>query len=224
MSHLFLVSLGLHWCSWARSLVVSRGFSLRWLLLLQSIDSRHQGFSSCGIRAQLLLGMWDLPRLGIKPVSPALAGKFQSTIPPEKSSFVYFWWFFFMAQLVKNPPAIWETWVRSLSWKDPLEKGKANLQYSGLENSMDCIVHRVTNSQPRLSNFHFTFPIPLVILSHYALMCGRFSASLWGSLCIALLSLVLSFELLLPFSLSQFRRFPANASVPLSLVCGLQTL
>ena len=30
-----------------------------------------------------------------------------------------------MAQLVKNPPATWETWVRSLSWEDALEKGKA---------------------------------------------------------------------------------------------------
>ena len=30
-----------------------------------------------------------------------------------------------MAQLVKNPPAIWETWVRSLGWEDALEKGKA---------------------------------------------------------------------------------------------------
>ena len=30
-----------------------------------------------------------------------------------------------VAQLVKNPPAMWETWVRSLDWEDPLEKGKA---------------------------------------------------------------------------------------------------
>ena len=30
-----------------------------------------------------------------------------------------------VAQLVKNPPAIWETWVQSLGWEDPLEKGKA---------------------------------------------------------------------------------------------------
>ena len=29
-----------------------------------------------------------------------------------------------MAQLVKNPPAMWETWVQSLEWEDPLEKGK----------------------------------------------------------------------------------------------------
>ena len=30
-----------------------------------------------------------------------------------------------MAQLVKNLPVMWETWVPSLGWKDPLEKGKA---------------------------------------------------------------------------------------------------
>ena len=30
-----------------------------------------------------------------------------------------------MAQLVKNPPAVGETWVQSLGWEDPLEKGKA---------------------------------------------------------------------------------------------------
>ena len=34
-------------------------------------------------------------------------------------------WASLMTQLVKKPPAIWETWVRSLGWEDPLEKGKA---------------------------------------------------------------------------------------------------
>ena len=34
-------------------------------------------------------------------------------------------WAFLVAQLVKNPPAAWETWVRSLGWEDPLDKGKA---------------------------------------------------------------------------------------------------
>ena len=50
-----------------------------------------------------------------------------------------------MAQLVKNPPAMMETWVLSLGWEDPLEKKKAThpFQYSGLENSMDCTVHGV---------------------------------------------------------------------------------
>ena len=28
-------------------------------------------------------------------------------------------------KLVKNPPAIWETWVQSLGWEDPLEEGMA---------------------------------------------------------------------------------------------------
>jgi len=31
-----------------------------------------------------------------------------------------------VAQLLKNPHAMWETWVLSLDWEDPLEKGKAN--------------------------------------------------------------------------------------------------
>ena len=47
-----------------------------------------------------------------------------------------------------------ETWVRSLGWEDPPETGKA-LQYSGLDNSIDCIVHGVAKSQTRQNNFHF---------------------------------------------------------------------
>ena len=34
-------------------------------------------------------------------------------------------WASLVAQLVKNLPAMWETWVLSLGWEDPLEKGKA---------------------------------------------------------------------------------------------------
>ena len=34
-------------------------------------------------------------------------------------------WASLVAQLVKNSPAVRETWVRSLCWEDPLEKGKA---------------------------------------------------------------------------------------------------
>ena len=34
-------------------------------------------------------------------------------------------WASLVAQLVKNLPAMWETWVQSLGWEDPLEKGKA---------------------------------------------------------------------------------------------------
>ena len=34
-------------------------------------------------------------------------------------------WASVVTQLIKNPPAMQDTWVRSLGWKDPLEKGKA---------------------------------------------------------------------------------------------------
>ena len=44
-------------------------------------------------------------------------------------------WSFLVAQLIRNLPAMWETWVPSLGWEDPLEEG--TLQYSCLENSMD---------------------------------------------------------------------------------------
>ena len=40
--------------------------------------------SNCASRAQLLCGMWDLPRPGLEPVSPALAGRFSTTAPPGK--------------------------------------------------------------------------------------------------------------------------------------------
>ena len=67
-----------------------------------------------------------------------------------------------VAQLVKNPPAMWETWIWSLGWENPLEKGKATPpQYSGLENSMDCIVRGVAKSQTRQSDFHFHYLLEL---------------------------------------------------------------
>ena len=43
--------------------------------------------SNCGSRAQLLCGMWDLPRPGHEPVSPALAGRFSTTAPSGKPWF-----------------------------------------------------------------------------------------------------------------------------------------
>ena len=43
------------------------------------------GLSSCGARAQLLRGMWDLPGPGLEPVSPALGGGFSTTVPQGKS-------------------------------------------------------------------------------------------------------------------------------------------
>ena len=53
-----------------------------------------------------------------------------------------------VAQLVKNLPALRETWVRSLDWEDPLEKGKATHSsiLACLENSIDYTVQGVTKS------------------------------------------------------------------------------
>ena len=75
-----------------------------------------------------------------------------------------------VAQLVKNLPATWGTWVGSLGWEDPLQRGKANpLQYSGPENSMDCVVHGVTKSQTLLSDFHFHFQMMNLKYIYYIL-------------------------------------------------------
>ena len=104
-------------------------------------------------------------------------------------------WASLLAQLVKNLPAMQETWVQLLSWETPScpwrrawqsfqytipvgSDGKESacnagdlglipglvrspgegkgypLQYSGLENSLDCIVHGVTKSWTPLSDFH----------------------------------------------------------------------
>ena len=63
-----------------------------------------------------------------------------------------------VAQLVKNMPAVQETWIRSLGWKNPLEKEMATpLQYPCLENLMDrgawwAAVHGVRMSWAQLSN------------------------------------------------------------------------
>ena len=59
-----------------------------------------------------------------------------------------------MAQLVKKTPAMWETWVRSLGWEDPLEKGKA-AHSSILAWRIPWTVYGVAKSQTRLSDFHF---------------------------------------------------------------------
>ena len=77
-----------------------RGFPLRWPFLLQSTGSRLEGYSRCGTWAQQLGSrVWAqyswhgglvAPRhvgsswTQIKPVSPALAGKFSTTRSPEK--------------------------------------------------------------------------------------------------------------------------------------------
>ena len=54
-----------------------------------------------------------------------------------------------VAQMVKNPPAVQETWIQFLVWEDPFP-GEGNsypFQYSCLENSVDRGVWRATVNQ-----------------------------------------------------------------------------
>ena len=59
------------------------------LIIAASPVAEHR-LSNCGSRALLLRGMWDLPRPGLEPVFPALAGRFSTTVPPGKPSFISF--------------------------------------------------------------------------------------------------------------------------------------
>ena len=78
--------LGLHFCARAFFSCSERGP----LTVAASLAAEHRlqtrRLSSCGSQAQLLHGMWDLPRPGLEPVSPALAGGFSTTLLPGKPS------------------------------------------------------------------------------------------------------------------------------------------
>ena len=84
--------LGLRFCArafsscgeWGPLLIAVCGH----LTVAASLVAEHRlqtrRLSSCGSRAQPLRGMWDLPRPGLEPVSPALAGRLSTTAPPGK--------------------------------------------------------------------------------------------------------------------------------------------
>ena len=63
-----------------------------------------------------------------------------------------------VVQTVKNPPAMWETWVGFLGWEDPLEEGMAT--HSSIRAWRICMdrgawqatVHKVTKSRTQLSD------------------------------------------------------------------------
>ena len=84
--------LGIRFCARAFSSCGERGplfITVRGpLIIAASLVAEHKlqtcRLSSCGSRAQLLRGMWDLPRPGLEPVSPALAGGLSTTAPPGK--------------------------------------------------------------------------------------------------------------------------------------------
>ena len=66
---------------------------------------------------------------------------------------------FLIAQLIKNRPAMRETWVRCLGWEDPLEKGKAS-HSSILAWRIPWTVQfmQLQRVKTQLSDFHFPFP------------------------------------------------------------------
>jgi len=76
-----------------------------------------------------------------------------------------------MAQMVKNTPAMWETWVGKIPWRR-----EYLLQYSGLDNSMDrgawhSTVHGVAKSWTQLNDFpsssHFFSFVTIVLFCFY---------------------------------------------------------
>ena len=89
---LFMAVLGLHFSARALSSCGKRGplfIAVRGPLTIAAspvVEHRLQTrrLSSCGSRAQLLCGMWDLPRPGLEPLSPASAGRLSTTAPPGK--------------------------------------------------------------------------------------------------------------------------------------------
>ena len=84
--------LGLRFCARAFSSCGKRGplfIAVRRLLTIAaSLVAEHRlqthRLSNCGSRAQPLRGLWDPPRPGLEPVSPALAGRLSTTAPPGK--------------------------------------------------------------------------------------------------------------------------------------------
>ena len=63
------------------------------LIIAASLVVEHRlqtrRLSNCGSRAYLLRGMWDRPRPGLEPVSPELAGRLSTTVPPGKPTVWY---------------------------------------------------------------------------------------------------------------------------------------
>ena len=96
--YLFMAVLGLRFCARAFSGCGKRGslfIAVRGpLTIAASLVAEHRlqthRLSNCGSRAQLLRGMWDLPRPGLEPVSPELAGRFSTTAPPGKPTITFF--------------------------------------------------------------------------------------------------------------------------------------
>ena len=78
------------------------------------VSAKHQHESATGQRAFFFLTIGAI----LVKASWSLLFLLSDAVFPSRLASL-------LAQLVKNPPAMWKTWVGSLDWEDPLEKGKA---------------------------------------------------------------------------------------------------
>ena len=62
---------------------------------------------------------------------------------------LHYSWASLVAELVKNPSAVWESWVQSLGWEDPLEKGMVNhssiLDWSSIIQKASLVAQTIKN-------------------------------------------------------------------------------
>ena len=120
--------LGLRFCArafsscgeWEPLFIAVRGP----LTIAASLVAEHRlqtlRLSSCGSR-----GMWDLPRPGLEPVSPALAGRFSTTAPPGKPLCVCFNYYFckqIFKKHFKEKEKKKKPWIRKNTWEINTQK------------------------------------------------------------------------------------------------------
>ena len=137
-----------HWSALPLSSPMQESKKWKWSLSVVSDSQRPHG-----LQPTRPLHPWDFPGK-----STGVGCHFHPGLLQMRASLV--------AQLIKNLPAMQETWVPSLGWEDPLEKEKypGRLGYSSILAWRIpwtvCIVHGVAKSWTQLSAFHFhTFPL-----------------------------------------------------------------
>ena len=167
--HLFLAVFGLRCCPQAfsscrewgllfvavrglltvvTSLVVEHGLQVcglqqLWHVGFSSCGSRalERRLSSCGTQALLLCGVWDLPRPGLQPMCPALAGGFLTTAPPGKSLDLCFIKRLSFSRISRFPSEI--SVVNQILWQPVVHK--SNIGHSSVVKCPchSCIFHLV---------------------------------------------------------------------------------
>ena len=171
--------LGLRFCARAFSSCGKRGplfIAVRGpLTIVASLVVEHRlqtrRLSICGSRAYLLRGMWDLPRPGLEPVSPALAGRFSTTAPPGNPGLLFLWWAQALGFSLNTGTyyQIWKTgWFSQYGFRAP----------SHVDTTL--IGPIAIHPRPRLSSYHTSLYnehlLPLTLwyssVSHFCKACG----------------------------------------------------